>query len=111
MAAAVPDRLAKKPAVLDTEKPIIVQSDWSIMLDTHSAEYEAARDALAGFAEIINCLEHYHNYKVSPLSLWNAASAGLSANDILRSLRQFSRYPIPQNVEFEIREHIARFGL
>jgi DNA excision repair protein ERCC-3 len=92
------------------EKPIIVQSDWSVMLDTHAAEYEAARDALAGFAEIVNCLEHYHNYKFSPLSLWNAASAGLTADEILDSLRRFSRYPIPQNVEFEIREHIARYG-
>ena len=81
-----------------------------MLLETDHPLYEGARDALAGFAEIVTSPEHYHTYKISPLSLWNAASAGLGADAIIASLRAFSRYTIPQNIEFDIREYISRYG-
>ncbi|MCL5269505.1 MAG: DEAD/DEAH box helicase [bacterium] len=81
-----------------------------MLLETDHPLYEAARDALAAFAEIVTSPEHYHTYRISPLSLWNAASAGLTADDVLGSLREFSRYPIPQNIEYDVREYISRYG-
>jgi DNA excision repair protein ERCC-3 len=92
------------------DKPLIVQSDRTMLLETDHAQYEAARDALAAFAEIVTSPEHYHTYRLSPLSLWNAASAGLTADEIIGQLRAFSRYPIPQNIEFDIREYVSRYG-
>ncbi len=92
------------------EKPLIVQSDRTMLLETDHPDYEEARDALAAFAEIVTSPEHFHTYKITPLSLWNAASAGLSAEAIVESLHRFSRYPIPQNIEYDIREHVARYG-
>ena len=81
-----------------------------MLLETDHPLYEGARDALAAFAEIVTSPEHFHTYRISPLSLWNAASAGLKAEEILESLRQYSRYPIPQNIEYDIREYISRYG-
>src|SRR5512140_3524512 len=92
------------------DKPLIVQSDRTMLLETDHPQYEAARDALAAFAEIVTSPEHFHTYRITPLSLWNAASAGLKADDVLASLRQFSRYPIPQNIEFDVREYMSRYG-
>src|SRR5688572_2564991 len=92
------------------DKPLIVQSDRTMLLETDHPLYEAARDALAAFAEIVTSPEHYHTYRISPLSLWNAASAGLTADEIIASLRQFSRYSIPQNIEYDIREYVSRYG-
>ena len=81
-----------------------------MLLETDHPLFEAARDALAAFAEIVTSPEHYHTYRISPLSLWNAASAGLKAENVLASLRDFSRYPIPQSIEYDIREYMSRYG-
>lgn len=93
-----------------TEKPVIVQSDRSILLETDNPAFEDARDCLASFAELLKSPEHIHTYRVTPLSLWNAAAAGVTAEQILEGLARFSRYEVPQNVIADIRENIARYG-
>ena len=35
------------------------------------------RDVLARFAELEKSPEYIHTYRITPLSLWNAASAGM----------------------------------
>jgi len=54
--------------------PVIVQSDKTILLETHAPRFEEARDALNGFAELIKSPEHIHTYRITPLSLWNATA-------------------------------------
>ncbi|MBN1649652.1 MAG: DEAD/DEAH box helicase [Spirochaetales bacterium] len=90
--------------------PLIIQSDSSILLDVHSSFFEEARDGIAPFAELIKSPEHIHTYKISPLSLWNAASAGLRSKQILDILGRYARYAIPGNVSFFITDTISRFG-
>jgi DNA excision repair protein ERCC-3 len=92
------------------ENPVIVQSDKSVLLEVDNALYTEARDALARFAELEKSPEYVHTYRVSPLSLWNAAAAGLSADEILADLERYSKYPLPDNVRFDIRDAIARYG-
>ncbi len=96
--------------VYKPENPVIVQSDRSILLETNSPEFESARDALASFAELIKSPEHYHTYRISPLSLWNAASAGLNAEGIIQKLETYSKYDIPQNILQDVRDYVARYG-
>ncbi|HUT25429.1 MAG TPA: DNA repair helicase XPB [Sumerlaeia bacterium] len=90
--------------------PIIVQSDNSILLETNAPDFEAARDALVRFAELVKSPEYLHTYRLTPLSLWNAASAGLTADEIIRLLQTYSKYEIPQNVLVDVREHVGRYG-
>ena len=92
------------------ENPLIVQSDKSVLLEVDNAIYTEARDALARFAELEKSPEYVHTYRISPLSLWNAAAAGLSADDILADLERYSKYPLPDNVRFDIRDAIGRYG-
>lgn len=92
------------------KNPVIVQSDRSILLETNNPYFEEARDVLASFAELIKSPEHYHTYRVTPLSLWNAASAGLTANNIIDSLTQYCKYEIPENIIVDIRDYVARYG-
>ena len=96
--------------VYKPENPVIVQSDRSILLETNSPDFESARDALASFAELIKSPEHYHTYRISPLSLWNAASAGLNAEVIIQKLETYSKYDIPQNILQDVRDYVARYG-
>ena len=73
-------------------------------------QHAEARDALAQFAELEKSPEHIHTYRLSPLSLWNAAAGGLTAQTILELLARYSKYAIPPNVATDIREYISRYG-
>lgn len=91
-------------------KSIIVQSDNTILLETASPSFEAARDSLAGFAELLKSPDHFHTYRITPLSLWNAASSGMTGDDIIGHLRTHSKYDIPQNVLVDVKEYVSRYG-
>jgi DNA excision repair protein ERCC-3 len=93
------------------EKPLIVQSDRSILLEVDNPLYHDARDLLSRFAELEKSPEHVHFYRVTPLSIWNAAAAGMSADQMVGALVDFSRYDIPRNVERDIRDYVRRYGL
>src|SRR5918911_1251820 len=90
--------------------PLIVQSDRSLLLEVDNPLYESARDDLARFAELEKSPEHIHTYRITPLSLWNAASAGITAGDILGCLERYSKFDLPRNVLADIEDYISRFG-
>src|ERR1700730_5598275 len=95
---------------MNSNNPIIVQSDRSILLEVDHPLHAEARDVLAQFAELEKSPEHIHTYRLSPLSLWNAAAGGMNAQTILELLRQYSKYDIPSNIIVDIREYISRYG-
>ena len=95
---------------MNTENPLIVQGDRSLLLDVHAPLAEECRNALIPFAELEKSPEHLHTYKLTPLSLWNAASAGFSAQDAVDVLERFARYDVPQAVMAWIKEVCSRFG-
>ncbi|NQE44871.1 hypothetical protein C5S31_02450, partial [ANME-1 cluster archaeon GoMg2] len=90
--------------------PLIVQSDKTILLEVDNSRYEDARDAIIGFAELIKSPEHIHTYKITNLSLWNAAATGIDALQIISALESFSRYEVPENVITDIEDYISRYG-
>ncbi len=92
------------------DQPVIVQSDYSLLLDVHHPKAEEAKMILAPFAELFKSPEHIHTYRITPISLWNAASAGLNGEEILNNLISISRYDIPINVSTYISEIATRFG-
>ncbi len=92
------------------ENPLIVQSDRSVLLEVDNPNYTDARDALARFAELEKSPEYVHTYRISSLSLWNAAAAGLGAQHIIDDLERFSKYPLPDNVKVDIADSIGRYG-
>ncbi len=114
------------------DNPLIVQSDRSLVLHTVRAKmdgngrplrdeagrpvteehprYTAARDALSSFAELEKSPDYLHTYRITPVSIWNAAALGLSAEDIMERLEEFSCVPVPRSVVTEIRTWLARYG-
>jgi DNA excision repair protein ERCC-3 len=89
---------------------LIVQSDTAILLDTHAPDFEAARDAILPFATLEKSPEHVHTWSVTPLSLWNAAQAGLGPEDVRAALERHSRYELPSALLKRIEALMARFG-
>ena len=95
---------------MNFENPLIVQGDRSLLLDVHAPLAEECRNALIPFAELEKSPEHLHTYKLSPLSLWNAASAGFTAENAIEVLQKFARYDVPQSIVMWIKEISSRFG-
>lgn len=118
---------------LRPDNPLIVQGDRTLMLHTVRAvldaegrprrddqgrplleehpRFAAARDDLALFAELEKSPDYLHTYRVTPVSVWNAAALGLSAERIEEILDEYACVPVPQGVLTEIRTWIARYGL
>ena len=99
-----------EPLSYDPANPLIVQSDRSILVEVDNPRYPAARDALAPFAELEKSPEHIHTYRITNLSLWNAAAAGITAEQMLDSLRQFAKFPLPTNLRPDLEEIVSRYG-
>ncbi|GHV86118.1 helicase [Spirochaetia bacterium] len=92
------------------EKPLIVQSDRTLLLDVHAPGAEDARAAILPFAELEKSPEHIHTYRITPLSLWNAASAGLKPQDVVTALATYSRYEVPAGISAGFADTMARYG-
>ncbi|HVX62277.1 MAG TPA: DNA repair helicase XPB [Pirellulales bacterium] len=92
------------------DNPLIVQGDHTVLVEVDSPRYLAARDALARFAELIKSPEHIHTYRITPLSIWNACAAGVTPDEIVQTLIEFSKYETPAHVAVEIRDYASRYG-
>jgi DNA excision repair protein ERCC-3 len=92
------------------DNPLIVQGDKTVLLEVNNSRYEAARDALARFADLEKSPEHIHTYRLTPLSLWNAAAAGESADSMIGTLLEYGKYDLPDNVRVDIADYVSRYG-
>src|SRR6266446_5882499 len=94
----------------DPNNPLIVQGDRTIFVEVDNPRYAEARDALAPFAELEKSPEHIHTYRLTPLSLWNAAAAGLTAREMIEVLARYSKFPLPTKLPADIAETVSRYG-
>ncbi|MBI4816212.1 MAG: helicase-associated domain-containing protein [Deltaproteobacteria bacterium] len=91
-------------------RPLIVQSDGTVLLEVDGPGYEEARDFLGGFAQLERSPEHVHTYRLTPLSLWNAAAVGFRYEPIAAGLERLSRFPVPNTALELVREQLSRYG-
>ncbi len=114
-------------------EPLMVQSDGTLMLHTvhtpldaqgrackdgegrpateEHPRYAAARDALAVFAELDKSPDYLHTYRLTAISVWNAAAMGVTATQILQTLDDFSCVPVPLGIVDLINAWMVRYGL
>ncbi|HAF85898.1 MAG TPA: DNA helicase [Sphaerochaeta sp.] len=92
------------------DKPLIVQSDRTMLLDVHHQDSEACRSDLVKFCELIKSPEHVHTYSLSAISLWNAASSGVNSEFITERIQFWSRFPVSESVLFYVNDITSRFG-
>ncbi|MGE3818220.1 MAG: DNA repair helicase XPB [Isosphaeraceae bacterium] len=90
--------------------PLIVQGDRTVLLEVENPLHAEARDALAPFAELEKSPEHIHTYRLTSLSLWNAAAAGMTADEMIEALARYSKFPLPLNLPVDLRELVGRYG-
>lgn len=115
------------------DNPLIVQPDRSLMLHTvrsvvdadgnlqkdseghpmteEHPRYAEARDRLAVFAELTKSPDYLHTYRLSTISVWNAAALGVTAQEMLDTLGDLACVPIPPNITTELTEWVGRYGV
>lgn len=93
-----------------TDGPLIVQSDKSLLLETAHPRADAARAAIAPFAELERAPEHVHTYRITDLGLWNARAAGYDAESVVAALVDHSRYPVPHALLVDVADTMDRYG-
>ncbi|UYM06731.1 DNA repair helicase XPB [Solicola gregarius] len=89
---------------------LIVQSDKSLLLEVDHEQSAACRRAIAPFAELERAPEHIHTYRITPLGLWNARAAGHDAEQVVDTLMEYSRYPVPHALLVDVAETMSRYG-
>jgi len=90
--------------------PLTVQKDHTILLDVDHPAHGEMRDFLAAFADLEQSLQHLYLYRMTRLSLWNAAAAGRTAGEIAARLAANARYGLPPEAAGWIAETMARYG-
>ncbi|MCM0619872.1 DNA repair helicase XPB [Nocardioides bruguierae] len=90
--------------------PLIVQSDKTLLLEIDHEQAADCRRAIAPFAELERSPEHVHTYRLTPLGLWNARAAGHDAEQVVDTLLEYSRYPVPHSLLVDVAETMARYG-
>ncbi|TLS49938.1 DEAD/DEAH box helicase [Paenibacillus antri] len=93
------------------DKPIIVQSDFTVLLETRHPKADEVRPKLSSFADLRKSPDGLHTYRITPLSLWNAASAGATAESIVETLTAYAKFGVPAAVVKDIRAYVNRYGL
>ncbi len=93
------------------DNPLIVQGDGKVLLETKHPRYEEVRDFLSRFAELETSPAHLHTYRIQPLTLWNAASSGMTREEVVEGLQKWSKFDVPPDVLNQVGETIGRYGL
>ncbi len=92
------------------DKPLMVQSDFTLLLETRHENADEARDAIQSFADLWKRPDALHTYRIHPLSLWNAAASGLTAEHIIDVLDRYAKFGLPAKVRDDIRLFMGRYG-
>lgn len=92
------------------ENPLVIQSDYTVLLEVDNPNFEEARAVLSTFAELLKSPEYFHTYQITPISLWNAAASKVTVEHVLQQLEQYSKYDIPVNVRHGIADYMRRYG-
>jgi DNA excision repair protein ERCC-3 len=92
------------------QKPLMLQNDLTIWLEADHPSFEIVRQQLIEFAELLKSPTHMHTYRITALSLWNAAALGKPKHEIIDFLYQYSKWGIPKLVLNHIQEWMDRYG-
>ncbi|UQZ87230.1 hypothetical protein SK3146_06527 [Paenibacillus konkukensis] len=96
---------------MDPKRPLIVQSDFTVLLEVRHPEFDVVRAGLSRFADLVKTPEHIHTYRMSALSLWNAAAAGMKTEEIADFLERHAKFGVPPHIKQDIRRFVERYGL
>jgi len=94
-----------------SDKPLIVNTDFTVLLETRSASFIEARDQIARFLELRKSPAVFHTYSINEISLWNGFSVGLDDTTVITILKKYSKFPVPEVIISYIQDQFRNFGI
>jgi DNA excision repair protein ERCC-3 len=88
----------------------IVQRDFTVLLEVGHPGFETARTQLSMYAELVKTPTTFHTYRITSLSLWNAAALGWNAERVNKSLELISRWNVPSALTQDVRRIMEQYG-
>lgn len=88
-----------KPKHDSNNRPLWIQGNFVIVLESYHPLAAQAQDFLITIAEPQSRPQFLHEYKLTTHSLYAAVSVGLNPKDIITTLERFSKTPVPPNVK------------
>ncbi|XMN13081.1 DEAD/DEAH box helicase [Paenibacillus amylolyticus] len=88
----------------------IVQRDFTVLLEVGHPGFERAREQLGMYSELVKTPAAFHTYRITPLSLWNAAALGWNADQVIASLELVSRWKVPAALIQDVRRIMDQYG-
>ena len=96
---------------MKADKPLIIQSDFKILLEVRAENFREVRDAISPFLEIVKSPNTLYVYSINEVSLWNAFSLGMNETNIINILVKYAKFPVPEVVISFIQENYKNYGL
>ncbi|KAM0683618.1 DNA repair helicase RAD25 [Mitosporidium daphniae] len=93
-----------------SQKPIYVNEDGRIFLETFSPAFSMAQDFLIAISEPVSRPNIIHEYQITPYSLYAAVSVGLETDAIIDVLDRFSKTELPTALVSFIRTCTLSYG-
>ncbi|TVY08726.1 DNA repair helicase XPB [Paenibacillus cremeus] len=93
------------------DRPLVVQSDFCILLETRHPNFDEVRTGLIRFADLVKSPDNIHTYRMTSLSLWNAAAAGMTTEEVTGFLERWAKFGVPATVKQDIKRFVERYGL
>ncbi len=92
-------------------RPLIIESNSRILLETQADGFLEAKEKISSFLELVKSLNVFHIYAVTRVSLWNGFTKGINYTTIKKILENYSKYPLPSKVLSFIKESFENFNL
>ena len=93
------------------DKPLIVQSNFKILLEINAPSSSKARDTISDFLELQKSPRLFHTYELNKVSLWNGFSKGITDKQIIAILTDFSKFPLSKNILQFISQAYNQYGM
>lgn len=93
-----------------SNQPIIVQNDFTVLLETDHPESEHIRQSLDRFAQLLKSPDHLYTYRITTISLWQAAASEMEADEIISLLMNYGKFNLPASVREFILRMMSRYG-
>ena len=91
-------------------KPLVVQSDFTIMLEVSHPQFDEVMRELIKFSEIYQSPDTLYIFKITNLSIWNAIAMKVTKDYIFGVLEKYSQYSLPIEVISQIKEWYLSYG-
>ena len=92
-------------------KCLLIQSDMTIMLNTNDSSFDSVKDEIISFCELDQSPDKIFIFKITNLSIWNAISMGLDKDQVMETLKKYTKFPIPDQFAKNIDKWFASYGV